>query len=104
MRIPKRFTILGHTYSVVYDETLETHHGNIGEARYLGNQIALQPPRKGFSKSHVESTFCHELVHLLLYHAKVKGPQGDLTEDEDAVDLIASLLHQALSSATYGKE
>lgn len=104
MRIPKRFKLLGHTITVSVEDGLEHKHACYGEARYVINQISLQKPHPGFAESQAEKTFCHELTHMLLYYAGTRGKDGYLHEDEDVVELLASLMHQALSTAEYGKE
>jgi len=95
--IPKTFKLLGQTVTVCYDSTLRSEHEALGLTVLDKNQIRLQPSTKTFpmSKDKTAHVFCHELVHLIFYHA---GFHKDCT-DERKVDLIAGLLHQALITA-----
>ncbi len=45
----------------------------------------------------LEGTFCHELVHIMLYFAG----EHELRNNEKFVDVFSGLLHQALTTAVY---
>ncbi len=99
MDIPKRFKLLGHTIEVCEDPSL-AYGGNVhGRCSFEEKWIKLVPvnPSHPVSQSSVEHTFLHELVHMVIYHTE----QSKLGENEDFVDLVAGLLHQALTSMEY---
>ena len=99
MRIPKRFRLYGHVIEVVDEPLLDSRHGNIGEARYTRNEIALQPECVSFSRpdTYREQVFCHELVHWILHEMF----ENELRSNEKFVDNFASLLHQAFTSMEF---
>lgn len=107
LRIPKRFKLLGHTIEVKLDPKLQSDRNWAGAASYEDSEITLQPitestPR---SKTKYEQTFCHELIHHLLWHGgaainhRLDGEY--IHQKEEFVDLLASLLHQALTTMEY---
>jgi|GEM_PF-894460 len=98
-RIPKTIQLFGHTISTYFDKKLTTKAKRSGEADFIAKKITLQPPTKNFplDKEYIGQTYCHELVHWLFY---LSGYEKDAM-NEKKVDLIASLLHQALNSAEY---
>ena len=103
MKIPKRFKLFGQSIEVEFDPTLNSERDWNGAASYRTNKIQLQPhsiqtPR---NDSQIGQTFCHELVHHLLYAANAKEGEKWLHSDEVLVDLLGSLLHQALTTAEY---
>lgn len=99
MRIPKRFKLLGQTIEVVFEEKLVAKDDIVGAARYRTNEIALQPCTEGCPRKPeaVEQTFFHELLHFAL---DAMG-RNELRQEEAFVDMLAGLLHQALTTAEY---
>lgn len=99
MKIPKKFKLYGHTINVVYDEKLMHEKDNRGEARYRDYLIKLMPVTTCNLRplACVEETFCHELMHFILY----KGGYEKENEDEQMVDRLGNLLHQALTTMEY---
>jgi len=99
MRIPKSFQLHAQKINIVQDNQLEHVTGNMGEARYRVNEIALQPNNKGveYPSSQLEQVFYHELVHWILHHMEEK----DLRSNEKFVEGFSQLLHQALITAKY---
>ena len=103
MEIPKRFKLFGQTIEVVFDPTLTHEKDWNGAASYRNGAIKLQPnsehtPRK---QDHIEQTFCHELTHYLLYAANAKAGDKYLHQDEDLVEIVGCLLHQALTTMEH---
>lgn len=96
MNIPKRFHLHGQKIEVEFDSSIDFKNDNRGEAQFRSNRIAIAPSTEQTPRpvSHVEQTFCHELMHYLAYHAGI-----ELNERE--TDLMGNLLHQALTSAEY---
>ena len=99
MKIPKRFKLHGQTIDVIFEHDLSYRNDTRGEARFRQNILALQRGSENspIPQTHVEQTFCHELVHFLANAACIE----DLNQDEAKVDLLGSLLHQALSTMEY---
>ena len=99
MRIPKRFKLYGQTVDVELDPLLSSRDDVRGWAVYRESKIRLQTQgeNNGFPASHIEQTFCHELVHYLFHCA---GYPKDRM-DETKVERVANLLHQALTTMEY---
>jgi predicted SprT family Zn-dependent metalloprotease len=99
VKIPTRFKLLGHTVEVSYDPQQFYARGNHGCSNFEGKYIKLVPVDSTFpvTQSSVEHTFLHELVHMCLYHTE----QTALNDNEKFVDLLAGLLHQALTTMEY---
>lgn len=91
MKIPRSFQIAGHTIRVVRVRTKKRW----GLYHPDKKRIEVCYAQKGVPRSHIEQTFCHELMHCLFDHAK----RDDLYYDEALVDLLGDLLHQALTTA-----
>jgi len=107
VKIPKRFKQYGQTIEVVRKLSSPTENPDrIAFASYRLNQIEMRPlddcyPMPGGKEGHA---FCHELVHMLFYHASVKDGDKWLHQDEDVVDRVAGLLHQALTTMEYEED
>ncbi len=84
--IPNKFTLAGADWKVVYVDTLN----EMGHCNPETHTVAL---RGGMSKQATEQTFCHELIHALLFTA------GHTNHDEIFVDALGSLMHQWLKTA-----
>ena len=100
MRIPSRSQLFGQTIQVVYKSNLEGKYGNVGEARYTENKIALMPNMPGSYErpsDQREQVFCHELVHHILNQMY----ETELQKKERFVDIFGSLLHQFFKTAEY---
>lgn len=97
MIIPKQFKMLGHTITVGYDPELSYVQSANGHARFVDNRIALQPNTEGVmrTESQIEETFVHEVLH----HALMFQQYEELASNEDFVARIASILHQAFTTA-----
>jgi len=102
LRIPKRFQLMGQTIEVVYDASLNDVDDNVGQTRYRRNQIALQKNVEGVFRpqSKIEQTFCHELIHWILY----MFGEEKLRLDEKFVDTFSGLLHQAITTMEYEED
>ena len=98
-KIPKRFKLLGHTIKVTEDPERYYNGNSYGACSYEGKWLKLVPPNPSHpvTQSSLEHTFLHELVHFVLYHTE----QHKLGENEAFVDLVAGLLHQALTTMEY---
>lgn len=99
LKIPCAFRLLGHQWRVEWSHVLLDEEDLQGSCSYRKHVITLQANNNGHWRpsSSLEQTFLHELVHAVLYAAG----QHDLRRDEEAVDLIAGLLHQALVTMEY---
>lgn len=98
IQIPKSFKLHGITYRVVIKDDHSSRTDNLGTASYRFDDITLQSvvPGAPMSSERQAQVFFHELVHHILREMGSKK-----RDDEHFVDLFASLLHQALSSASY---
>ena len=97
MIIPKRFNILGYTVTVEPTNQLRMSNGAVGMAdhdllRILLQQNTLTYPR---ARANIEQTYLHEVFHWIFHCAH----KYELSEDEDFVDICASMLHQVLSTS-----
>lgn len=74
-------------------------NGMHGQASYEGKWIKLNKLEGNFpvTETSIEHTFCHELVHQILYLTE----HNKLNKNEAFVDCFAGLLHQALTTMEY---
>ena len=108
MKIPSKFSLMGRTITVVENPQLIQSRNWTGAADYNRDIIELLPesPLHVSSAAKSEQTFCHEFVHFLLYHAggaiNYNLKEGNYIHlHEEFVDLLGSLLHQALTTMEY---
>jgi predicted SprT family Zn-dependent metalloprotease len=103
MKIPKRFKLMGRTIEVEYDNQLLYDDDRQGSAQYRFNKIVLQPRNDAQPMPNLEQTFCHELIHWILYFsgAAYKGDRDHMHQEEGLVDVMACLMHQALTTMEY---
>ena len=97
MRIPNSFYLLGQKITVEQDSNLTFEADAKGISLFREGKIVLQRREQYSPQSQVEQTFCHELVHWILHQMG----EGELGGNEKFVDVFGSLLHQALSTATF---
>lgn len=88
MKIPKKFTLGGVTWKVSEDNIPNINNA-LGLSSNVHATINIQPELNQDVKG---QTFCHELVHAILFSM---GKPGD-THDEVFVDGFATFLHQYL--------
>lgn len=88
MKIPKSFILGAISWTVSKPDTLP---GALGVTTYDHAKIEVL---KGLSTQIQEQTFCHELVHAILYSMGKAMPH-----DEEFVDGFATFLHQFLKTA-----
>ncbi len=96
--IPMSLELHGIAYRVHKLAELTVNTDNLGEAGYRLGEIKLQAvlPGTPMREDRQGQVFCHELTHVILHEMHDKK-----RDDEAFVDLFASLLHQALTSAEY---
>lgn len=90
---PQHFQLAGHTITVKLDRdlmTIEDNYGNYSERTGTINLVSPGP----ISKSKVEQTFFHELVHAILDELG----ELKLSKSERFVDSFSALLHQCITS------
>lgn len=98
--------LFGRTIEVVFSENhfVERPEAS-GFASYRNGEIQINPNPAVYGKpDQREETFCHELVHFLTFHAGSSLREKDhamMHTDEEFVDLLGNLLHQALSTMEY---
>ena len=100
MRIPASFWLYGQKITVEFVDDLLEEEDCTGEALYRKNLIKLQRNNRAVDRpqTQAESTFCHELVHFILFVME----EDDLRKNEKFVEHLSRLLHQTLNSAEYG--
>lgn len=91
MRIPTGFQVFGRWVEVHLHED-HPEPTKYGHWDSQAQQIHLYA--HGLSRGTIEHTFCHEMVHVLLDLTA----QSELSKDEEYVDLLGGLLHQALDT------
>lgn len=92
MKIPSRFKLVNRTYRVTkmpkeIAEDLKKHGDCDAESKVI--RLAHTEHR-----DLLEHTFCHELVHGLLW----SSTRPDLSEDEEFVDSLGAALHQFMQT------
>ncbi len=97
MKIPSHFYLYGLKIKVKYSSKIT----GSGLADYRNSTIYLSTNIK--SRQILEHTFLHEVLHFVLLHSKVvntyKLENGkELHYDEDFIDNVSALLHQALTT------
>ena len=98
-RIPKNFMLHGQKWTVSFDDGLAQREDSVGLCLMRENRILLQSDTKDYRrpKSQIEQTFFHELLHAAFDQLGEKG----LRDNEALVDTLASLVHQAITTAEY---
>src|SRR3990167_6632779 len=99
--IPFSFYLFGQKITVEWVDTLLESDDATGMALYRKNVIQLQKNNHGVIRpqSQLESSFLHELMHYIFFMLH----KDELRTDEELVDTIAKLLHQAMTTAEYEK-
>ncbi len=99
MQIPKRFKLLGHTIEVIDDPARFYEHRSYGTCSYESKWIKIVPPSDShpITQSSLEHTFVHELLHHCFYLTE----QSKMNDNEEFIDLLAGLIHQALTTMEY---
>jgi predicted SprT family Zn-dependent metalloprotease len=107
MRIPKSFKLFGSTIKVVDNPRLSIDRNWNAAACFMEQRIEMMPIIETHpqSKTKREQAFCHELMHFILYYGsgaindKFKPSYAHL--DEEFVECMGNLLHQALTTMEY---
>ena len=99
IQIPKRFMLMGEEYTVQIVPELVFTDGDKGSLEWDLNIIRLQPsnPASPLPQDKVEHVFFHELLHAIFYQLG----RAELRKDEELVEQMAGLLHQAFKTAEY---
>lgn len=97
MKIPERFEMFGHTFTVQFDKQLVRRNEAVGEAHYRFKEILLQSDCEGvpMQDSQLEQHFWHEVVHHILNEMG----EIELRDNEKFVDVFGSLLQQVLATS-----
>ena len=92
--IPKELSIMGCTVTVeiLSDEEWQ-HEGAVG--LYDPSRLSIKLLKT--SQQLMEHTYFHELVHCILHTIG----RTKLSDDEELVDMVAGLFHQAMKTAVY---
>ena len=102
MKIPSAFMLYGQRIVVRWRTDLVDDEDKTGQAVFRRNVIELQSNTGGIQRpqTQIESSFFHELVHYVLFMLN----KDDMVSDEEFVDGVARLLHQALTTAEYRQD
>jgi hypothetical protein len=97
MRIPSSFPLFGDavTVEVVPAESWPYSEDDVGIWIPFSSTISI---RGDLAPAKQEQAYFHEMIHSIL-----DGMGHELARNEEFVDLFASLLHQAIAGAKYGK-
>lgn len=90
MKIPKKYKLGGVTWSVIFTHELFNAMG------CCNNETGVLTIKNMDNPSITEQTFCHELIHSILYS------MGRTEHNEEFVDTFAVFLHQYLSQTYKG--
>lgn len=98
--------MFGQTITVLFaPEKFTEADGRYGFSSYRQNEIQLRPSTSvlPLSQEQIEQTLWHEVTHFILLHAGAaySGKSDYMHQDEGFVDLVGSLLHQALATMEY---
>lgn len=95
--IPASFWLYGQKIYVSMSPDLIERENATGQALYRRDVIEIQANTISINRprSHIEVTFLHELLHMILY---AMG-EDDLRNNESMIDEMAKLLHQAFITA-----
>ena len=96
MKIPKRFKLFGETINLMFDEKLEEKTDAVGQAHYRYNEIKLNYNDKR-PREYIEVTLWHEIILFILDRINEK----ELRENEQFVNMISQLIHQAITTMEY---
>lgn len=94
--IPRRFRVHGHAVAVRIVPLSRWRHSKDDVGIYDPNRHRIDL-RGDQGETELQQTFCHELGHCIL--SEMNHP---LNDDENFVDNLGSLLHQALT--TFNEE
>ena len=97
--IPKRFRLFGKLIEVELVSTLVCDRDAVGSGSFRKNEIIIQDKCDGYDTTdeNIEQNFLHEVVHFILHALHYEN----LDENEQLIDLIASSLHQILTTMEY---
>lgn len=100
--VPRVFKFLGETIKVLFkDEPFIERPDAVGLISYRLGEIYLRRPNETYPRnnSQLQVTYLHEVLHLVFEKSGIKGPdEGFLYNNEPVIDLLASMLHQILST------
>tara|TARA_R110000822_G_scaffold130577_1_gene267171 strand:+ start:1520 stop:1831 length:312 start_codon:yes stop_codon:yes gene_type:complete len=98
--IPKYFYLFSEKYRI--SNIKEIDNGtSFGHAVYDENKIKIAKTvhKKVIQEDQRESTYCHELMHIILDSLG----KTELSQNEELVDSMGKALHQILKTSVYGK-
>jgi Zn-dependent peptidase ImmA (M78 family) len=93
-KIPEEFYIAGQKWVVKYTDDLLVADDEYGSCNVVTNTIILDGS-KCIPDSRREATFIHELLHAILNEMG----HVELFKDEQFIDTLSTLIHQALITA-----
>lgn len=98
-KIPKSFKLFATTIKVVFENKKMSYSNQVGESCFTQSKITLCDVFKGdkMDKDCVIDSFYHEKVHMILDSME----RGDLSQDEQFVEVFSRLLRQSNETAKY---
>lgn len=93
--VPASFNLLGHTVTVRVIEDVDWPYADDEVGMYESHRHRINI-RGGMSESMTAHTFHHELLHACL-----TAMSHPLNDDEAQLDMLAGLIHQALSTSKF---
>ena len=98
MKVPKRFKLFGQTYTVEILNDYEDGSDSQGVAQFNKNRIVLQNHKSlNRPEAKTEQVYLHEVIHVIFN--ELHYPKE--AYNEQMVDLIASALHQVITTSEY---
>jgi hypothetical protein len=93
MKIPTEIRIAGHNYKVFFDDKYLAKEGLFGQCDFVSQKIRLAKHayKKARSKSDIERTFYHEIIHA------IDGHYNSYALSEKVIDRLSNGLYQVLA-------
>ena len=104
LQIPKRFKLFGRPFNVVYAPDKFIENDACAFASYRLDEIQLRPSTEAQPRTEAQlfQSFMHELTHFVFYYAQAaRNNKVAMYTDEDFIELVSNLYHQALSTFEY---
>jgi hypothetical protein len=89
IHLPNSFDMMGQTWSIFYVENLAEARGELGLTDPTKHRIYIYSKQ---SKSGLEDTLCHELLHAYLYQMGMQTWIGDEAKEEQLVRFISPFI------------
>lgn len=95
MNIPRRFKLFGSSWEVKQPNRVVIDGEKCDGYCDASNSVILL--RRNLRREIKEQTFCHELIHAILFSLEF----NTLSNNEEFVELVAKALHQVMTTQEY---